>query len=120
MNPFVFVLLLVACTDDFNSCYSHNTMAKIYPAAQTCEQDLEPSVKQFALYGEQIFAQCTYVHTNLYKEHINITWSVTNRGNFLIKNQNINNLRKNHETDSFTSSYPFVRRMRLDPLHKND
>ncbi|WP_035452219.1 hypothetical protein [Bartonella doshiae] len=88
MNPLVFILLLVSCTDDFNSCYSNNTMVKIYPTAQTCEQAMIPSTKEYASYGQQIFAQCTSIQTNLHQQDVNLIWSVTNRGNFLLKSQN--------------------------------
>ncbi|WP_375648306.1 MULTISPECIES: hypothetical protein [unclassified Bartonella] len=91
MTPLVFILLLVSCTDDFNSCYSNNTMVKIYPTAQACEQSMIPSTKKFSFSGQQIFAQCINVHADLHQQEVKLIWSVTNRGNFLLKSQNVNN-----------------------------
>ncbi|GAA5108494.1 hypothetical protein [Bartonella jaculi] len=88
MNPLIFILLVVSCTDDFNSCYSDNTMAKTYPTAQACEQAMIPSTKKFTSYGQQIFAQCTKVQANL-QQQVNMIWAVTNQGNFLLKSQSI-------------------------------
>lgn len=88
MNSLVFVLLLVSCTDDFNSCYSNNTMIKTYPTAQACEQAMIPSTKKIASYGQQIFAQCINVQANLHQQQKKLIWYVTNRGNFLITSQN--------------------------------
>ncbi|WP_336276955.1 hypothetical protein [Bartonella sp. CB178] len=87
MSALIFVLILVSCTDDFNSCYSDSTMVKTYPTAQECEQALMPSIQKFLHFGEQIFAQCTSVHANSREEEVSITWSVTNRGNLLINKQ---------------------------------
>nr|WP_246348548.1 hypothetical protein [Bartonella callosciuri] len=91
MNPLIFILLLVSCTDDFTSCYSNNTMVKTYPTAQACDQAMIPSTKKFASYGQQIFAQCINVQANLYQQEVTLIWSVTNHGNFLLKSQNMNN-----------------------------
>ncbi|OPB32173.1 hypothetical protein [Bartonella sp. AR 15-3] len=88
MNPVIAVLLLVSCTDDFNSCYSNNTMVKIYPTIQICEQKIMPLVKKFTSYGEQIFAQCTNISANEREKEVTLIWSVTNKGNFFLKKQN--------------------------------
>ncbi|MCZ2328888.1 hypothetical protein [Bartonella sp. F02] len=88
MAPLVSILLLVACTDDLKSCYSNNTMVKIYETVQACEQQMIPLVKKFSPHGEQIFAQCTNIHTNLQLEKIDLIWSVTNHGHFLLRSQN--------------------------------
>ncbi len=75
-------------------------MIKIYPTAQECEQAMVPSTKKIAPYGQQIFAQCTSIHTNLHKQTVKLIWSVTKRGNFLLKSQNINDeMPKSHEAD---------------------
>nr|WP_273756842.1 hypothetical protein [Bartonella sp. MM73XJBT] len=108
MNSLVFILLLVSCTDDFNSCYSNNTMVEVYPTAQACEQAMIPSTKKFASYGQQIFAQCTSVQANLYQQQVQLTWSVTNRGNFLLTSQNIHDkVFQNHKADIFSSYHHF-------------
>ncbi|AQX22062.1 MULTISPECIES: hypothetical protein [unclassified Bartonella] len=88
MNPVLAVLLLVSCTDDFNSCYSNKTMVKIYLTAQACEQKIIPSIKEFTSYGEQIFAQCTNISASVPQQEITLIWSVTNKGNFFLKEQN--------------------------------
>ncbi|WP_455481776.1 hypothetical protein V4P56_04785 [Bartonella sp. B35(2025)] len=120
MNPLVFILLLVSCTDDFNSCYSNNTMVKIYPTAQACEQAMVPSTKEFALHGQQIFAQCTSIHTNLYHQEVDLIWYVTNRGNFLLKSETTdNNLHIDHKIDISTTSSPLLHIPSTAPLHKN-
>nr|WP_034460117.1 hypothetical protein [Bartonella koehlerae] len=109
MNTLVFILLVVSCTDDFNSCYSNNTMATIYPTAEACEQAMVPSTKKFASYGQQIFAQCTKLYTNLHRQEVNLIWSVTNRGNFLLQSQNINdNMSTENEADILTTSTPLL------------
>ncbi|CAF28152.1 hypothetical protein PRJBM_01366 [Bartonella henselae] len=107
MNTLIFILLVVSCTDDFNSCYSNNTMATIYPTAEACEQAMIPSTKKFASYGQQIFAQCTKLYTIPHRQEINLIWSVTNRGNFLLQSQNIShNMSTENETDVLTTSSP--------------
>ncbi|MDD9330136.1 MAG: hypothetical protein PV353_06970 [Bartonella sp.] len=88
MNPVIAVLLMVSCTDDFNSCYSNKTMVKIYPTTQACEQKIMSSIKKFTSYGEQIFAQCTNISTNVRQQEVTLIWSVTNKGNFFLKKQN--------------------------------
>ncbi|WP_040298791.1 hypothetical protein [Bartonella sp. DB5-6] len=109
MNTFVFILLLVSCTDDFNSCYSNDTMVKTYPTAQACEQAMIPSTKKFASYGQQIFAQCTSIQANLHQQEVKLIWSVTNRGNFLLKSQTMNDKRsKIHETKALPLSSPLL------------
>ncbi|WP_040296429.1 hypothetical protein [Bartonella alsatica] len=119
MNTLVFILLLVSCTDDFNSCYSNDKMVKIYPTAQTCEQAMIPSTKQFSSYGQQIFAQCTRVLTNSHQQEIKLTWSVTNRGNLLIKSQNMNEtISKIPKANVFLTSSPLLRFSPIDLLHK--
>ncbi|WP_455479199.1 hypothetical protein V4B17_05665 [Bartonella sp. B23] len=90
MNTLIFILLLVACTDDFNNCYSNKTMVETFSTAQACEQAMVPSTKKFTAYGQQIFAQCTKVQANLNQQEVKLIWYVTNRGNFLLKSQNIN------------------------------
>ncbi|WP_354187077.1 hypothetical protein [Bartonella japonica] len=106
MNNLVFILLLVSCTDDFNSCYSDNKMVKIYPTAQTCEKDVIPTTQKFAFYGQQIFAQCTSINANLHQQQVKLTWSVTNQGNFLLKSQNMNDkISENHKAvENFSTS----------------
>ncbi|WP_078705849.1 hypothetical protein [Bartonella sp. WD16.2] len=84
MNPIVTVLLLVSCTDDLSSCYSNDSMVKIYPTAQICEQDIVPSIKKL-MSGEQIFAQCTDIPINSIQQKASLVWSVTNQGNFLLQ-----------------------------------
>ncbi|WP_455476845.1 hypothetical protein [Bartonella sp. B41] len=91
MDPLVFVLLLVSCPDNFNSCYSDNTMVKTYQTPQACEQAMIPSAKKFAPYGQQIFAQCTGVHINLHHQKVTLIWSVTNQGNFLLSSRDTQN-----------------------------
>ncbi|WP_375692339.1 hypothetical protein [Bartonella sp. AP4SXKL] len=119
MNPLVFILLLVSCTDDFNSCYSNNTMVKIYPTAQACEQAMVPSTKKFALYGQQIFAQCINVQPSLHQQEVNLIWSVTNRGNFLLKSQNVKDkLSTVHKEDILPTSLPLLRSSSTNLLHK--
>ncbi|WP_375609352.1 MULTISPECIES: hypothetical protein [unclassified Bartonella] len=119
MNPLVFILLLVSCTDDFNSCYSNNTMVKTYPTAQACEQAMVPSTKKFAFYGQQIFAQCINVHPNLHQQEVKLIWSVTNHGNFLLKSQNVNDKKpKDHKQDILPTSLPLVRSSFTNLLHK--
>ncbi|AQX28398.1 MULTISPECIES: hypothetical protein [unclassified Bartonella] len=88
MSPFIAVLLLVSCTDDFNSCYSNDTMVKIYPTTQTCEQKIMPLIKKFTSHGEQIFAQCAKISANIKKQKVTLSWSVTNKGDFFLKKQN--------------------------------
>ncbi|WP_455476330.1 hypothetical protein [Bartonella sp. B17] len=115
MSSLIFVLLLVSCTDDFTSCYSNETMVKTYPTAQACDQALEPSVQRFASYGEQVFAQCTSMNANLPQEEANLTWTVTNRGNFLIKNHNIDNsLSTDHTAEDLPSAYPLLHKVRIE------
>ncbi|WP_455480518.1 hypothetical protein V3564_05155 [Bartonella sp. B12(2025)] len=119
MNTLVFILLLVSCTDDFNSCYSNNTMVKTYPTAQACEQAMVPSTKKIASYGQQIFAQCTSIHTNLHQQAVKLTWFVTNRGNFLLKSQNINDkISEVHEADVFPTLFPLLYSSSTNLLHK--
>ncbi|WP_019222630.1 hypothetical protein [Bartonella rattaustraliani] len=104
MNSFVFILLLVSCTDDFNSCYSNNKMVKIYPTVQACEQAMIPSTQKFSLYGQQIFAQCTSVHANLQQQQVKLIWSVTNQGTFLLKSQTIKSkIFENHQAANRSS-----------------
>ncbi|MGF7158214.1 hypothetical protein [Bartonella heixiaziensis] len=119
MNPLVFILLVVSCTDDFNSCYSDNTMVKTFSTAQACEQAMVPSTKKFTTYGQQIFAQCTKVSANLQKQEVNMIWTVTNRGNFLLKSQNINdNLSAVHEADVLPARSPHLHPTPINLLHK--
>ncbi|WP_273755597.1 MULTISPECIES: hypothetical protein [unclassified Bartonella] len=100
MNPLLFILLLVSCTDDFNRCYSNNTMTKIYPTAQACEQAMVPSIKKSAFYGQQIFAQCIKIHPHVHQQKVKLIWSVTNRGDFLLKSPNANDKRSTvHKED---------------------
>ncbi|WP_336278479.1 hypothetical protein [Bartonella sp. CB175] len=121
MKPLFFILLLVSCTDDFNSCYSNNTMVKTYPTAQECEQALLPSIQKLILSGEQIFAQCTNVRADLYQHTVKITWSVTNRGNLLLKHQNTDDsLNTDYPTDIFTSSSFLSHKVPIEFLHKNN
>ncbi|MCZ2203731.1 hypothetical protein NPX98_02365 [Bartonella sp. A5(2022)] len=89
MTPFVSILLLISCTDDFKSCYSNDTMVKIYPTVLACEQDIIPLTEKFAFYGEQIFSQCTNIRANLNQQEVALTWSITNRGNLLLRSQTI-------------------------------
>ncbi|WP_345119369.1 hypothetical protein [Bartonella pachyuromydis] len=104
MNSLVFILLLVSCTDDFNSCYSNNTMVEIYPTAQACEQALIPSTKKIASYGQQIFAQCTSIEANLHQQQVKLIWYVTNRGNFLLTSQKMHDkVFQNYKADIFSS-----------------
>ncbi|WP_455478017.1 hypothetical protein V3565_04510 [Bartonella sp. B10] len=120
MNPLIFVLLLVSCTDDFNNCYSNNTMVQTYTTAQECEQAMIPSTKKFAFHGQQIFAQCIDVHTNLHHKAVDIIWFVTNRGNFLLKRKNIDdNLHTSHKTDTVTTESPSYIHFPIDHLYKN-
>ncbi|EJF88429.1 hypothetical protein ME1_00600 [Bartonella vinsonii subsp. arupensis OK-94-513] len=107
MNTLVFLLLLVSCTDDFNSCYSNKTMVTTYPTAQACEQAMIPSTKKFSSYGQQIFAQCTSIRANLQQQEVKLIWSVTNRGNFLLKSKNIDDKTpEEYETNILPSSFP--------------
>ncbi|CBI76835.1 conserved protein of unknown function [Bartonella clarridgeiae 73] len=91
MNSVIAVLLMVSCTDDFNSCYSNDTMVKIYPSIQTCDQKIMPLIKKFTSYGEQIFAQCTSISANIKQQEVTLIWSVTNKGDFFLKKQNTDN-----------------------------
>ncbi|WP_034987553.1 hypothetical protein [Bartonella florencae] len=119
MNTLVFILLLVSCTDDFNSCYSNNKMVKIYPTAQACEQAMVPATKKFASYGQQIFAQCTPVQANLHQQQVKLIWSVTNRGNFLLTSQNMHDkISKDHDTDIFPLHPPHLGFSPINLLHK--
>ncbi|SSZ39358.1 hypothetical protein [Bartonella grahamii] len=119
MNPFVFILLLVSCTDDFNSCYSNNTMVKIYPTAQACEQSMIPSTKKFSFSGQQIFAQCINVHADLHQQEVKLIWSVTNRGNFLLKSQNVNNKISTVQKEGILpTSLPLLHSSSTNLLHK--
>ncbi len=106
MNTLVFILLLVSCTDDFNSCYSNNTMVKTYKTAQACEQAMIPSTKKIASYGQQIFAQCTSIQENLHQQDVKLIWYVTNQGNFLLKTQNRNDKVSIHE-ENISLPHPF-------------
>nr|WP_081632710.1 hypothetical protein [Bartonella bovis] len=114
MNPIVAVLLLVSCTDDLNSCYSNDSMVKVYPTAQICEQDIIPSIKKLTSSGQQIFAQCTDIPINSTLQKTSLVWSVTNQGNFLLQSLHNND---NKQTDfktrhlvisflSFLNTYP--------------
>lgn len=108
MNSLAFILLLVSCTDDFNSCYSNNSMVEIYPTAQACEQAMIPSTKKFASYGQQIFAQCTSVQANLHQQQVKLIWSVTNRGNFLLTSQKMHDhVSQNHQADILSPHHHF-------------
>ncbi|WP_246257504.1 hypothetical protein [Bartonella gabonensis] len=119
MNPLIFILLLVSCTDDFSSCYSNNTMTKIYPTAQACEQAMIPSTKKSAFYGQQIFAQCINVHPHLHQKKVKLIWSVTNHGNFLLKSQNVNdNISTVQKEDFLPTSLPLLRSSSTNLLHK--
>ncbi|WP_142416146.1 hypothetical protein [Bartonella massiliensis] len=119
MNPLIVILLLVSCTDDFNSCYSNNTMAKIYPTAQTCEQAIVPSTKKAKFYGQQIFAQCISVHPNLYQKKVNLIWSVTNHGNFLLKSENVHKKTSTaYKEDIVPTSLPLLHSSSTNLLHK--
>ncbi|UNE53821.1 hypothetical protein [Bartonella machadoae] len=107
MNNLVFILLLVSCTDDFNSCYSNKTMVETYKTAQECEQAMIPSTKKFSSSGQQIFAQCTSIQANLHQQEVKLSWYVTNRGNFLLKSQNMDDKTfREHETNILPSSFP--------------
>ncbi|WP_354190614.1 hypothetical protein [Bartonella silvatica] len=119
MNSLAFILLLVSCSDDFNSCYSNNKMVKIYQTAQACEQSLIPSTKKFASYGQQIFAQCTSTDANLQKQKIKLTWSVTNRGNFFLKSENISDQTPQlHEANIVSTPLPLSYLLSTNLLHK--
>lgn len=119
MLPLVFILLLVSCTDDFNSCYSNKTMTKIYPTAEACEQALIPSTKKFSSYGQQIFAQCTSIHANLQQQEVNLIWSVTNRGNFLLKSQKVKKkISAINQAHFVPISSPLFHAPAISPLHK--
>ncbi|WP_212113064.1 hypothetical protein [Bartonella queenslandensis] len=119
MNPLVFILLLVSCTDDFNSCYSNNTMAKIYPTAQACEQAMVPSTKKSAFYGQQIFAQCINIHPDAHQQTVKLIWSVTNHGNFLLKSQNVHDkISTVHKEDILPTSFSLLHSSSTNLLHK--
>ncbi|EJF82390.1 hypothetical protein MCU_01499 [Bartonella elizabethae Re6043vi] len=119
MNPLIFILLLVSCTDDFNSCYSNNTMAKIYPTAQACEQAMVPSIKKSAFYGQQVFAQCINIHPQLHQQKVKLIWSVTNHGNFLLKSQNVNDKRSTVQKEDILPTLPsLLRSSSTNLLHK--
>ncbi|MBX4335263.1 hypothetical protein [Bartonella raoultii] len=119
MLPLVFILLLVSCTDDFNSCYSNKTMAQIYPTAQACEQAMIPSTKKFSSYGQQIFAQCTSIHANLQHQTVTLTWFITNRGNFLLKSQTVKDKVSAMDQAHFIPiSSPLLHLPAISPLHK--
>ncbi|PIT68447.1 hypothetical protein [Bartonella tribocorum] len=121
MNPLVFILLLVSCTDDFNHCYSNNTMAKIYPTAQACEQAMVPSIKKSTFYGQQIFAQCINIYPNVHQQTVKLIWSVTNHGNFLLKSQNVNDKISTttpHKEEILPTLLPLLRSASTNLLHK--
>ncbi|AGF74945.1 hypothetical protein BAnh1_10770 [Bartonella australis AUST/NH1] len=85
MHPFISILLLISCTDDFGSCYSDNTMVEVYSTAQACEKAMIPSVKKFAYSGQQIFAQCTNIRANLNQQKVTLVWSITSQGDLFLK-----------------------------------
>lgn len=89
MAPFVSILLLISCTDDFKNCYSNDTMVKTYPTALACEQEMIPFTKKFASYGEQIFSQCTNIHANLNQQKVALTWFITSKGTLHLKSQTL-------------------------------
>ncbi|MBB4076192.1 hypothetical protein GGR08_000485 [Bartonella fuyuanensis] len=94
-------------------------MVKIYPTAQACEQAMVPSTKKFALYGQQIFAQCINVHANLHQQEVKLIWSVTNHGNFLLKSQNVKDKTPTvSKEEIFPTSLPLMPFSSTNLLHK--
>ncbi|WP_420410159.1 hypothetical protein [Hoeflea sp.] len=70
-------MILIACSDDLNTCSEQPAPAVAFESTQQCEMDLSPSIRMVAGNASRTFGKCIEIDPALLYEDAEIVWDVT-------------------------------------------
>tara|TARA_R110002020_G_scaffold58372_4_gene160048 strand:- start:13979 stop:14314 length:336 start_codon:yes stop_codon:yes gene_type:complete len=73
-------MILIACSDDYQSCTEQPAPAVAYETMQQCELELSPAVRMVAAWQERALGKCVEIDPALFYQDAEIVWDVTSEG----------------------------------------
>ncbi|MEQ8480522.1 MAG: hypothetical protein RIC18_07685 [Hoeflea sp.] len=70
-------MILIACSEDLNTCSEQPAPAIAFETMQQCEMDLSPSMRMVAGNSSRTFGRCIEIDPALLYEDAEIVWDVT-------------------------------------------
>jgi len=73
-------MLLIACSDNLQTCEEYPAPALAYETVEQCEAELAPAVSTLSASRKKSFGKCVEVDPALFYEDAEIVWDVTQGG----------------------------------------
>lgn len=73
-------MLLLACSDDLQTCTEQPAPAIAYETVQDCELELSPAILAVGVPNKKTFGKCVEVDPALFYEDAELVWDVTADG----------------------------------------
>ncbi|MEM5473115.1 hypothetical protein WNZ14_15380 [Hoeflea sp. AS60] len=70
-------MLLIACSDDLQTCREYPAPAEAYETVEQCETELNPAVRMMPSGQMKPFGKCVEIDPALVYEDVEIVWDVT-------------------------------------------
>lgn len=70
-------MILIACSEDLNTCSEQPAPAVAFETMQQCEMNLSPSIRMAAGNASRTFGRCIEIDPALLYEDAEIVWDVT-------------------------------------------
>jgi len=83
-------MLLIACSDNLQTCKEIPAPAVAYETVDQCEAELTPAVRTMSASQKKSFGKCVEIDPALFYEDAEIVWDVTQDGEIEVSLELIN------------------------------
>lgn len=73
-------MLLIACSDDLQTCQEYPAPAVAYETVEQCRAELTPALSTMSASQTTSFGKCVEIDPALLYEDVEIVWDVTRKG----------------------------------------
>jgi hypothetical protein len=73
-------MLLIACSNDLETCKEYPAPAVAYETVEQCRVDLTPALRTMSASQTKAFGKCVEIDPALFYEDVEIVWDVTRKG----------------------------------------
>lgn len=83
-------MLLIACSDDLESCKEFPAPAVAYETVEQCQEELRPAMRTMSASQTTSFGKCVEIDPALFYEDVEIVWDVTREGGIEVSLEVVN------------------------------
>ncbi|MDZ7602696.1 MAG: hypothetical protein U1A06_15090 [Hoeflea sp.] len=83
-------MILIACSDDYQTCAEQPAPAVAYETVRQCEVELSPSIRMMTVEQGHALGKCVEIDPALFYEDAEIVWDVSTEGDLEVVLELIN------------------------------